>query len=843
VFTLLLQRLQARITTVVAWFFAVYSILIISHSMLSWHQMKQDSDRYFFQEVRQRSELLSNLIDDFHQENRQHALLYEVKAYLKNRDLGMSMRYGLGSSLLAVEQRLKQHVNDWLGAISVDQLLYVDDEGDVLVNTEPATPLPDALGRWLKQGGNGLYVDGEGRLVSLQAVDYPNNAGAMVSIANLRVLLSTGDGVNKMPWREILVVGDGRYIGMRGEEPLLPGMQQAMESIKMGEVVENDAVVANWMDLDKVIMIGLPLAVDGLRLVRIMPRELIYGHIPEFHVMVVAAALPILMLFGAHLLDKTRLAAEQLKTGIALAEQRRKSAEKQNLALSSEIQQRVRVERALKTSEERWMLAVSGANDGIWDWNPETGQTFFSDRWKRLLGFYPGDIADHISERDMLIHPEDQERVSLALDQHLQGATHYYQCEFRMRCKDGHYAWVYERGRALHDRDGKVIRVTGSLSDISDRRQAEFELEQRNAQLNAMFDTSPDGMVSFDPQMAIQFVNPAFLSMTSLDMSSMLGLDAVAFSNLLNGLCDPSAGFIGVDTMRQQPLDSPSSNVIELTSAGKRVLEIKLIESASASIPVILFFRDITAETEVDRMKSEFVSMAAHELRTPMASIYGYSELLLHSGLKDPLQEESAKTIYKEAGLMASIIDEFLDLTRIESRKGANFVFERVDLQQVVEAAVDSYPVPEGRAAPDLEPCAGPLWVYADANKIKQTLNNIVSNAYKYSPQGGAVRVALLSADGCCGFEVRDHGIGMTPEQLERVYERFYRADSAGTIPGTGLGMSIVKEIVDFHGGNIRFSSEYGKGSKVELWLPEMAADGAGAKSETSVPQLRQCLH
>jgi signal transduction histidine kinase len=132
-----------------------------------------------------------------------------------------------------------------------------------------------------------------------------------------------------------------------------------------------------------------------------------------------------------------------------------------------------------------------------------------------------------------------------------------------------------------------------------------------------------------------------------------------------------------------------------------------------------------------------------------------------------------------------------------------------------------------------------PQWINGDRSKIIRVLNNVLSNAYKYSPNGGAVDVTLIAPTrrpkanleipahhvGIC---ITDHGLGMTPMQLTHVYDRFYRADASGKIPGTGLGMSIVKEIIELHGGQVKIDSEIGQGTVVTLWLPVVSAPKAG---------------
>jgi signal transduction histidine kinase len=124
-----------------------------------------------------------------------------------------------------------------------------------------------------------------------------------------------------------------------------------------------------------------------------------------------------------------------------------------------------------------------------------------------------------------------------------------------------------------------------------------------------------------------------------------------------------------------------------------------------------------------------------------------------------------------------------------------------------------------------------PIRVDVDADKLSLALTNVLSNAYKYSPQGGEIELDIVWRDregrSECGIRVTDHGMGMSPEQLSRVFERFFRADTSGNIPGTGLGMTIVKEIIELHGGQVVLSSQEGQGTTVVLWLPVLSHEQA----------------
>jgi PAS domain S-box-containing protein len=490
---------------------------------------------------------------------------------------------------------------------------------------------------------------------------------------------------------------------------------------------------------------------------------------------------------------------------------------------------------ALRESEERWELALRGANDGVWDWNLVTGEAFYSERSKTMLGYESGDIANSMDEWLLRVHPDDVERTRQLYAQHLRGESEFYEAEYRLRCKDGSYKWVLSRGKVLLDDSGKAIRIAGSNTDITDRRAAEARIRDRTEQLNAIFSLSPDGFVSFDLERRVKYASPAFKRMTGLDETEVVGLDEASFSQQLAQKCSSHARFPGMEALRaghSEDLEklgihtNTRRHLIEMAHVGKRTLEVGVRMSDAETVSQILYFRDVTHETGVDRMKSEFLSTAAHELRTPMSSIYGFSELLLAQRLSEQKKMDCISAIHRQSKLMISIVNELLDLARIDARRGKDFEFVRLDLRVLLHEITTNFKAPNERPGP-IEPTnPSPQWVLADATKLTQAVTNVLSNAYKYSPEGGEVSIELVEAAASAGagrrsgVRITDHGIGMTPEQLGRVSERFYRADKSGKIPGTGLGMSIVKEIIELHGGEMTLESELGAGTTVTLWLP-----------------------
>ena len=384
-------------------------------------------------------------------------------------------------------------------------------------------------------------------------------------------------------------------------------------------------------------------------------------------------------------------------------------------------------------------------------------------------------------------------------------------------------------GDTRHVSEGRddLQAISLLISDLVTR------LKSHDAQLNAIFALSPDGFVSFNSAKRVTYVSPAFEKLTQIEAASILGRGKYELERLLQARCSETERWSGFAPMRERARlttegDKPARDHIVLAKPVRRVLAAGLSLGTDEAVHQVFSVRDVTYETEVDQMKTEFLATAAHELRTPMASIYGFAELLLLRQLKPERQRELIATIHRQSQLLVAIVNELLDLARIEARRGQDFEIETLDLAGLVSEIVGDFKPPAGRSAPHLQVPAdhASVQVRVDRNKLRQALGNVLSNAYKYSPEGGAVDVSLVHERGRAGVpawvgvQVRDHGIGMSAEQLARVSERFYRADSSGNIPGTGLGMSIVKEIVELLGGRLVLGSVPGEGTTVTIWLP-----------------------
>lgn len=384
--------------------------------------------------------------------------------------------------------------------------------------------------------------------------------------------------------------------------------------------------------------------------------------------------------------------------------------------------------------------------------------------------------------------------------------------------KDGQPFWNQLAIAPVRDESGALTHFVGAITDLTQRVEAEKAVARRNEQLDLILELSPDGFVLFDRADELVYASSGFCRMSGLSRVSLpQGLRVDQLDDLLRALADPKLPWPALWA------DGDKPRQILLVQPERRVLQVQ-VRRGEASGDRVLFVRDVTRETEVDRMKSEFLSTAAHELRTPMVSIYGFSELLLHRGYDAQKSKPMVQTIHRQSGLIVSLINELLDLARIEARQGKDFRIDTQALQPIVEEAARSILVPNDDRKVQVVAQDDPLWVAVDSEKLRQAVINLLSNAYKYSPQGGAISVEVARGAGSRHGEVcitvRDRGIGMSPEQLTRAFERFYRADPSGNIPGTGLGLCIVKEIVELLGGSISLASTPGEGTAATIWLP-----------------------
>jgi|GEM_PF-2573167 len=373
--------------------------------------------------------------------------------------------------------------------------------------------------------------------------------------------------------------------------------------------------------------------------------------------------------------------------------------------------------------------------------------------------------------------------------------------------------WVFAWNRLLKR---QVQQRTAQL------QRALFEAEISRDNVDAILKSVADGLIVANRDNRVILMNRAAEQLlgTSLDQSYLQAIDTV--------LASPESSRYLSRVFEQ----GDDCGAVEWVVEGVGEQQGRTIQARTAVVQAqhgnrsrtITIVRDVTRERELDRMKNEFISTAAHELRTPLTAVMGYTELLLHpeefNVIEPKEQNRVLTTIYEKACRLEGIVADLLDLSRVHS--GCLIALSRAscDINSLLCRAVGGYQYRQDfTVALELDSEEVVLW--ADEKKLEQVMDNLLSNAVKFSSESCQVFVRGHRDDDVYVIEVEDHGIGMTPKQVERVFDKFYRVDSSDTAPGgLGLGMSIVKNIVEAHSGTIEVQSVPGQGTCITVRLP-----------------------
>ncbi|WP_291316905.1 PAS domain S-box protein [Desulfuromonas sp.] len=395
---------------------------------------------------------------------------------------------------------------------------------------------------------------------------------------------------------------------------------------------------------------------------------------------------------------------------------------------------------------------------------------------------------------------------------------------------EGRGGYLWGIAAPLLDQQGHIVGAIESIRDITDRKEAEgalkavlAEAEEAREKIDAILKSVADGLVVADLSGRVALMNRAAEKQLGMTLGE-------AFSRPVDTLL-PGEGFGAQVAAVLEGGGHPP--VLEWELTDQTSAKTRTIQPHTAAVQnregkttgTITLLRDVTRERELDRMKNEFISTAAHELRTPLTSVLGYSEVLLNQeeyGITDPaLQKEFLDAIHAKGQRLEAIISDLLDLSRIQSGQRISLQRSPCDIVQLLDKIVSQYRQEKDGYPFEVSLPEGAVELWVDAGKIEQVMDNLLGNAVKFSQQNGTIRVTGQVTGDSFLIVVADEGIGMTPEQLERVFDKFYRVDASDTAAGgLGLGMSIAKSIVEAHGGEIRVESEPGQGTKVRVTIP-----------------------
>jgi len=391
---------------------------------------------------------------------------------------------------------------------------------------------------------------------------------------------------------------------------------------------------------------------------------------------------------------------------------------------------------------------------------------------------------------------------------------------------------------ANEELEQRVDGRTRELSDaneqltiqIAERTQAQIalgqaleEIKDDQEKLAEILRSVPDGVVVTDGGLNVLHMNAAAEKILDTPLEKALGRSISTLSQDVDF----------VKKVGQRLNVAHGSNLFDFelldeSTQNTRVYQVRISQFVSDEneIPgVVLLIRDVTREREVERMKSAFLAMAAHELNTPLTTIIGYTELLTAKETADNFDTEQKKDflllIHNKAIALGGLIDDLLDISRVESGRSLTLCYEEFVFAAMIREVVAPYCEGNGLHQFEVTLSDESARLCADQSRLEQVVDHLINNAVKYSPEGGCIKVSLVLHDGNYEVTVEDDGIGMNEEELAYMFDRFYRADSSDTaVQGVGLGMSIVRNIVLAHRGDILVNSQPGNGTRVCITLP-----------------------
>jgi PAS domain S-box-containing protein len=535
------------------------------------------------------------------------------------------------------------------------------------------------------------------------------------------------------------------------------------------------------------------------------------------------------------------------------------------VVLVTDITETKAVEAALRRSERMLAQSQTTARVGSWEVTLDEGlqevrgTSLWSSETYRILGCEPGTPAS-LALFYRCVHPDDRAPLQARLTQGLASAEPL-ETEYRIVRPDGHVRVIHVWLHLEREAGGKTTCVFGTCQDITEHRLAELEVLSAREQLQLVVDTTPAFIARFDRDRRLVWANKAYAARLGKRPDELVG------SRLIDLIGEAAFRVVGPLYERVLAGESFRVDLEILYSSGPLFVEMvaePTFDAAGAPDGCVSVQTDLThrrrlenerelavAELrEADRHKDEFLAMASHELRNPLAAILHAVEILDRVGPDaEDVARSSRAVIARQTRHMRRLLDDLLDASRVSHGK-IQLQKERVELRTLVLQAVEvSRPIiVEKRHALSVSLAPQPLALDADPARMVQVFANLIDNAAKYTDLGGHISVTSVVDGREAVVTVRDDGVGMTPELLARAFDLFVQETRSieRSQGGLGIGLTLVWTLVRMHGGSVRGLSEgLGRGSEFEVRLPLAPAvepsDTSEAPRDETQARLRAC--
>ncbi|MEO6843724.1 MAG: PAS domain S-box protein [Ginsengibacter sp.] len=485
----------------------------------------------------------------------------------------------------------------------------------------------------------------------------------------------------------------------------------------------------------------------------------------------------------------------------------------------NDVTDKVAARKNVEEAEERLRLATEATEISIWDLDLRTGDIIYSPRLAKIFGHQPSGIITHAQMRGQ-IHPDDlHEIVEKAFDEAIISGIYKY--EARVVRPDNTICWIRTQGKVFFDEDKKPVKIIGTLRDVTEEKQYQQVLQESESKFRLLADSLPQQIWTADTAGKIFYYNQNVYDYSGLTSEQLLMDGWMKMihpddreSNLKSWMESVKTGQDFLFEHRFRRYDGEyrwqlSRALPQKDSAGN----IQMWVGSST---------DIQEMKEQDQQKDYFISMASHELKTPLTSVKGYVQMLQikHEKSEDSFLLNSLNIMDKQIRTLTKLINELLDLSKIKSA-GLNFYKEHFEITGLINEIVHEvkHINPHYQISLMVKEKA---MVYADRDRIGQVLINFLTNAIKYSPQSKTIKVECSIQDDNVIIAVQDFGIGISKKDQEKVFERFYRVEGKNerTFPGFGIGLFIASEIIKRHNGKIWVKSDFGKGSVFSFEIP-----------------------